>query len=151
MDPKWLKVKITVSVQLQRAINDTRQWISVLSRWQRLVIKNTNWFICFIHKCINTNARLFCDARSWCYVIRNYAEKATRKGQGQRPLLDARGLQALSDTASFIGKILSLTLLNGHNPPCHLQMPTKLHYTALSCRKEAIFEHGPEAPSCPVG
>ncbi len=27
----WLKVKITVSVQLQRAINDTRQWIGVLS------------------------------------------------------------------------------------------------------------------------
>ncbi len=34
-----------------------------------------------------------------------------------------------------------------HNPPCHLQMPTK----ALSCKKEAICEHGPEAPSCPVG
>ncbi len=26
-------------------------------------------------------------------------------------------------------------------------MPTK----ALSCKKEAICEHGPEAPSCPVG
>ncbi len=62
------------------------------------------------------------------------------------------------DTASHIGMILSLTLLNGprntsettvgkHNPPCHLQMPTK----ALSCKKEAICEHGPEAPSCPVG
>ncbi len=34
-----------------------------------------------------------------------------------------------------------------HNPPCHLQMPTK----ALSCKKEAICEHGPEAPLCPVG
>ncbi len=62
------------------------------------------------------------------------------------------------DTASLIGMILSLTLLNGprilpettvgkHNPPCHLQMPTK----ALSCKKEAICEHGPEVPSCPVG
>ncbi len=62
------------------------------------------------------------------------------------------------DTASLIGMILSLTLLNGlrniqettvgkHNPPCHLQMPTK----ALSCKKEAICEHGPEAPSYPVG
>ncbi len=56
------------------------------------------------------------------------------------------------DTASLIGVILSLTLLNGprvgkHNPPCHLQMPTK----ALSCKKEAICEHGPEVPSCPVG
>ncbi len=62
------------------------------------------------------------------------------------------------ETASLIGLILSLTLLNGpmntsrnncrkHNPPCHLQMQTK----ALSCKKEAICEHGPEAPSCPVG
>ncbi len=59
------------------------------------------------------------------------------------------------DTASLIGMILSLTLLNGilpettvgkHNPPCHLQMPTK----ALSCKMEVICEHGPEASSCPV-
>ncbi len=53
------------------------------------------------------------------------------------------------DTASLIGMILSLTLLNGprntsrntfgkHNPQCHLQMPTK----ALSCKKETICEHG---------
>ncbi len=78
-----------------------------------------------------------------------------RKGQGQRPLLDARGLRALR--RSLIGMILSLTLLNGprktettvgkHNPPCHLQIPTK----ALSCKKEAICEHGPEAPLYPVG
>ncbi len=60
----------------------------------------------------------------------------------------------LDDAASLIGMILSLTLLNGprntsgkHNPLCHLQMPTK----ALSCKKEAICEHVPEAPSCPVG
>ncbi len=33
-----------------------------------------------------------------------------------------------------------------HNLPCHLQMPTK----ALLCKKESIFEHGPEALSCPV-
>ncbi len=57
------------------------------------------------------------------------------------------------DTASLIGTILSLTLLNGprnspettvgkHNPPCHLQMPTK----SLSCKKEAICERGSEAP-----
>ncbi len=60
------------------------------------------------------------------------------------------------DTASLSGMILSLTLQMGpgilpettvgkHNPPCHLQMPT------LSCKKEATWEHGPEAPSCPVG
>ncbi len=62
------------------------------------------------------------------------------------------------NTASLISTILSLTLLNGprkntettvgkHNPPCHLQMPTK----ALSCKKKAICEHGPEAALCPVG
>ncbi len=62
------------------------------------------------------------------------------------------------DTASLIGMILSLTLLNGprntsrnhcrtHNPPCHLKMPTK----ALSCKQEAICGHGPEVPSCPAG
>ncbi len=43
--------------------------------------------------------------------------------------------------------ILPETTVGKHNPPCHLQMPTK----ALSCKKEDICEHGPEAPSCPVG
>ncbi len=39
------------------------------------------------------------------------------------------------------------TTVGKHKPPCHLQMPTK----ALSCKKQAICEHGTEAPSCPVG
>ncbi len=43
--------------------------------------------------------------------------------------------------------ILPETTVGKYNPPCHLHMPTK----ALSCKKEAICEHGPEAPSCPVG
>ncbi len=43
--------------------------------------------------------------------------------------------------------ILPETTVGKHNPPCHLQMPTK----ALSCKKKAICEHGPEVPSCPVG
>ncbi len=43
--------------------------------------------------------------------------------------------------------ILPETTVGKHNPPCHLQMPTK----ALSCKKKAISEHGPEVPSCPVG
>ncbi len=43
--------------------------------------------------------------------------------------------------------ILPETTVGKHNPPCHLQMPTK----AQSCKKEAICEHGPEAPLCPVG
>ncbi len=38
--------------------------------------------------------------------------------------------------------ILPETTVGKYNPPCHLQMPTK----ALSCKKEAICEHGPEAP-----
>ncbi len=43
--------------------------------------------------------------------------------------------------------ILPEITVGKHNSPCHLQMPTK----ALSYKKEAICEHGPEAPSCPVG
>ncbi len=43
--------------------------------------------------------------------------------------------------------ILPETTVGKHNPPCHLQLPTK----ALSCKKEAICEHGPEVPSCPWG
>ncbi len=43
--------------------------------------------------------------------------------------------------------ILPETTVGKHNPPCHLQMPTK----ALSCKKKAICEHSPEAPLCPVG
>ncbi len=47
----------------------------------------------------------------------------------------------------FILGILPETTVGKHNPPCHLQIPTK----ALSYKKEAICEHGPEDPSCPVG
>ncbi len=43
--------------------------------------------------------------------------------------------------------ILPETTVGKQNPPCHLQMPTK----AISCKKEAIYEHSPEALSCPVG
>ncbi len=43
--------------------------------------------------------------------------------------------------------ILPETTVGKHNSPCHLQRPTK----ALSCTKEPICEHGPEAPSCSVG
>ncbi len=43
--------------------------------------------------------------------------------------------------------ILPETTVGKHNPSCHQQLPSK----ALSCKKEAICEHGPEAPSCPVG
>ncbi len=43
--------------------------------------------------------------------------------------------------------ILPETTVDKHNPPSQLQMPTK----AISCKKEAIIEHGSEAPFCPVG
>ncbi len=43
--------------------------------------------------------------------------------------------------------IVPETTVDKHNPPCHLQRPTK----ALSCKKETICEHGLEAPLCPVG
>ncbi len=70
MDSKRLKVKMTVSVQLQRAIKDTRRWIRVLSSE---TIGHLNKCICFI----NTKARLFCDARPRLHVIRNNVEKVT--------------------------------------------------------------------------
>ncbi len=43
--------------------------------------------------------------------------------------------------------MLPETTVGKHNPPYHLQRPNK----PLSCKKEAICEHGPEAPSCLVG
>ncbi len=43
--------------------------------------------------------------------------------------------------------ILPETTVSKHNLPCHRQMPTK----TLSSKKEAICEHGSEAPLCPVG
>ncbi len=74
MDSKRLKVKITVSRQLQRAINDTRRWIRVLSSETISHLKKRKK-CCFI----NTNARLalFCDARLWLHAIRNYVEKVS--------------------------------------------------------------------------
>ncbi len=75
----------------------------------------------------------------------------------EKSLLDAHGLRALRRhcithrhdsviditkwAQEYFQKPLSVNTIR------HLQMPTK----ALSCKKEAICEHGPEAPSCPVG
>ncbi len=95
-------------------------------------------------------------------IIKRFSETgeiSVRKGQGRRPLLDACGLlrrhcithrhDSVIDITKWAQEYFQKPLwVNGkHNPPCHLQMPTK----ALSCKKEAICEHGPEAPSCPVG
>ncbi len=77
--------------------------------------------------------------------FRETGEIAVRKGQGRRPLLDARGLRALRwhcithryDSVIDITKrgpgILPETTVGKHNPMCHLQMPAK----ALSCKNEA--------------
>ncbi len=51
------------------------------------------------------------------------------------------------DITKWAQEYIQFTTVGKHNPPCHLQMPTK----ALSFKKEAICEHGPEAPLCPVG
>ncbi len=90
-------------------------------------------------------------------IFRETGEISQCKGRGRRPLLDACGFRALRRHSithrhdsvidsikwaqEYFQKLLSV------NPPCHLQMPTK----SLSCKKEAICEHGPEALSCPVG
>ncbi len=60
-------------MQLQRAINDTRRWISILSSETIGHLKKYNKCICFI----NTNARLFCDARPRLDVTCNDIEKVT--------------------------------------------------------------------------
>ncbi len=82
-----------------------------------------------------------------------------RKGQGRRPVLDARGLQALRrhcithlhdsviDITKWAQEYFQKPLSVNTICRFHLQMPTR----ALSCKKQAICEHGPEALSCPVG
>ncbi len=45
--------------------------------------------------------------------FRETGEISVRKGQGRRPLLDPVVFRPSDDTASLIGMILSLTLLNG--------------------------------------
>ncbi len=91
--------------------------------------------------------------------FRETGEISVRKGQGRRPLLDACGLRALRwhcithlhdsvlEITKWAQEYFQKPTVGKHNPPCHLQMPTK----ALSCKKKAICEHGPDAPSCPVG
>ncbi len=86
--------------------------------------------------------------------FRETGEISVRKGQGWCPWSSGPQTTLHHSSAWFchwhywMGPgILPETTVGKHNPPCHLQMPTK----SLSCKKEAICEHGPEAPSCPVG
>ncbi len=84
-------------------------------------------------------------------------EISVRKGQGRRPFLDARGLRALRRhcithrhdsviditkwAQEHFQKLLSINTIRRAICRCKLKL----------CKKEAICEHGPEAPSCPVG
>lgn len=72
------------------------------------------------------------------------------KGQRQRLLLDASGLQT---TLHHSGWFLSLTLLDGPRNTswnhCWLTqstVPLKMPNKALSFKKEALFKHGRKAP-----
>ncbi len=78
--------------------------------------------------------------------FREIGEISVRKGQGRRPLLDAHGLRALRQPLhhSSHDSVIDITKWA---PGILPEPPTK----ALSCKKEAICEHGPEVPSCPVG
>ncbi len=91
--------------------------------------------------------------------FRETGEISVCKGQGRRPLLDARGLRALRRhcithqhdsviditkwSQEYFQKPLSVNTIRRAICRCQLK--------ALSCKKVAICEHGPEAPSCPVG
>ncbi len=127
MDSKWLKVKITVSVQLQRAINDTRRWIRVLSREMIGHLKKKK-IICFI----NTNACLFCDVHSWLHVIRNDVEKVTSR----TVLVDATELWAPerpdTETVSSPKQSISWTLDMEHTTLLYNYVfTTHLEHTTL--------------------
>ncbi len=92
--------------------------------------------------------------------FRETVEISVRKGQGRRTLLDARGLQALRRhcithrhdsviditkwAQAYFQKSLSVNTIRCAICRCKLKL-------CHACKKEAICEHGPEAPLCPVG
>ena len=94
-------------------------------------------------------------------IIKRFRETgdiSMHKGRGRRLSLHVQGLlgpQTLHHSSACLYQwhykmgrgILPETTFGKHNQPCHLQISTK----ALSCKKEAIFEHGPEVLLCPVG
>ncbi len=70
--------------------------------------------------------------------FREPGEISVRKGQGRRPLLDARGLRALRhcithrhdsviDITKWAQEYFQKTV-GKHNPPCHLQCQLKLYH-----------------------
>ncbi len=91
-------------------------------------------------------------------IFRETEEISVRKGQSQRPLVDAHGLRALRRhcithrhdsvidinkwAQEYFQKPLSVNTIRRAICRCQLK---------LIMQKEAICEHGPEAPLCPVG
>ncbi len=95
-------------------------------------------------------------------IIKRFRETGVifvRKRQGRRPLLDARSFWALRQhcitryhdsviditkwAQEYFQKPLSVNTISRAICRCLLK--------ALSCKKQAICEHGPEVSSCPVG
>ncbi len=67
-----------------------------------------------------------------------------RKGQGRRPLLDARGLRALRRDC----------ITHRHDSVMNITKWVQEYFQkplSVNIIRRAICEHGPEAPSCPVG
>ncbi len=83
-------------------------------------------------------------------------EKSLCKGQGRRPLLDARGLRALRRHCITLrhDSVIDITKWAQE----YFQKPLSVNTAICRCqlkldhaKREVICEHGPEAPSCPVG
>ncbi len=80
------------------------------------------------------------------------------KGQGRRPLLDARVLRTLrrhciNHRHDSVNDITKWAQEYFQKPPSvnTIRRAICRRKLTISCKKEAICEHGPEASSCPVG
>ncbi len=87
--------------------------------------------------------------------FRETGEISVRKGQGRRPLLDGCGLRALRRHCITHRhySVIDITkwAQEYFQKPLSVNTIRRAICRALSCKNEAICEHGPEAPSCPVG
>ncbi len=91
--------------------------------------------------------------------FRETGEISVRKGQGRRPLLDARGLRALRrhcithqhDSVIDITKWAQEYFQNPLSVNTIRRAIYRCQLKLYHAKKEAICEHGPAAPSCPVG
>ncbi len=102
MDSKRLKVKIIVSMQLQRTINDTRRWISVLSSETICHLKKLNTSICFINTqmlaCFRCASQTLAEVPSQCLQVEraNTKSNAVYK-KGSYNLTSLQGKTTTSD------------------------------------------------------